>query len=597
MASRRRTCWRFVNIASGTGCSGHYSVLARAARRLQLWASTNRALFRQLAFVVLSVWLALTWYTTIRRIVACYMPLPFMDYWRVVVDYQQIQVHNFRVLWVQHNEHRIVFPELVFLLDMFVWHGREFLSLAVSFLCYFSIWLVIAWTVSTDTSLPRCHRALAILLAGIVIGYKGSASALAIPFLLQWTLTQLASILSLLFITFARGRNVLLVLAIAMAVITTYSSGNGMLLWPVLVAAGFLLRLRKRQIFAIAASGVLSIWLYFVGYRFSGDLQLANFYRHPLYSLSFLGAYLSMPFGATKSSGLGVYLGLANLVAAISLFLCAVRNRLLQTRVAVVLFGSYIFTLLTAIITAAGRMDVADSTFRLAKADRYLTVPLANWGVLIALCLWVAARLRWKILSPPVLAVCLAVLLAVGSRNLREWIHASDEGFADTQAAMLSFETDLAVPALMPRIFPDPRLIRLYLPVLENNHLSIYYKDRSNWLGEPVSRFHPVATGAAAGAVTKTVPVASGMEVFGWADDGRDSPRYRWIVLVNEAGRIAGFGERLPAGSGSDLAAQNVPHLLGWVGFVNSKVAGGPFRAYLVDPQRKELVPIPGARF
>ncbi|HZQ52905.1 MAG TPA: hypothetical protein VFB14_11950 [Bryobacteraceae bacterium] len=571
--------------------------VSSAAQRLKSFLSGNRAFFVHLALIVLSAWLVFNWYETVRRIIASYLPLPFMDYWRVVLDYPQWQAHDFRFLWNQHNEHRILFPEIVFLLDMSVWHGKEYLPLAVSFLCYFSIWVVIAWTLAADNHLSCFHRALPILLTGIVIGWKGSASALPFPFLLQWTLTQFCAIAALFLITDSKGRNRWLTLAITSTAIATYSSGNGMLLWPVLVIAGFLLRLTKLQILALIASAVVSVGLYFVGYRFSHDLNLANFIRHPLYSLSFIGVYLSMPFGNMKSPTFGVYIGLANLAIAIGLFAYAARERLLPTRQSVVLFGTYCFTLLTALITAAGRMDVADDTFTAAKADRYVTVPLVNWAVLISLTLWLASRRRWRIAPAPVLAFCFAVLLAIGCLQLRAWLRTDDEYFADAQAAMLSIEDDLDVPELMKKDFPDPRLIRAGLPLLRRDHLSIYYKGRTRWLGQPASRYGPLATGSVSGAVTKTVPVSGGLEVFGWADDRPDVPRYRWIVLVNDAGQIAGFGERFPAGPVPNSPAPNTPRSLSWIGFVNLRVGSASFHAYLIDPDRRGLFPIPASQF
>src|SRR6185437_15530111 len=104
---------------------------------------------------------------------------------------------DLRVLWQQHNEHRIVFPEIIFAVDMLLAHGRQILPLAFSFTCYFGTWVVISWTVLSDRSLPWTIRYTAILLSGVVIGWQGSAIALGMPFLLQWTLTQFASVLAL----------------------------------------------------------------------------------------------------------------------------------------------------------------------------------------------------------------------------------------------------------------------------------------------------------------------------------------------------------------------------------------------------------------
>ncbi|HEX7363494.1 MAG TPA: hypothetical protein VF283_23630 [Bryobacteraceae bacterium] len=565
--------------------------------RLKAFAATGRALAAYLAGAALLSWAAFNWYTTIQRIVSCYLPLPFMDYWRVIENYAQYKALDPAFLWQQHNEHRIVFPEIVFALDMLTAHGREIVSLLASFLCYFSLWVVIAWTLLSDSKASRTSRVAAVLLAGIVIGWKSSASALARPFLLQWTMTQLAALLSLAFLTVAKTKassKRYLCLTITAAVIATYSSGNGMFLWPVLIAAAFMLSLARRQVVALAASGVVSVGCYFIGYRFLNEGPATNVLAHPLYALEFAGAYLSMPFGAIKSPIFGAYLGLTMLAATIFLFIYAARTHLLQSRTAVVLFGFYAFTVLTAIITAAGRMNPSDPRFTNAEAARYLTVPLANWAIFISLCLWVAGRKRWKIFLPSVLTVFFLLLIALICFKLRWHIHLSNQSFADIQEAMLSVENGLNAPLLIRRFFPDPHFVNEYLPEMKQNRLSIYYDPLGRWLGQPVSRFGAVGAEPVAGTIAKACTVPSGIEVFGWADEGEKSAGYRWIVFTNEAGKIAGFGERFPAGVPSDVGGLKIPHRLSWVGFINLRIPGGAYRAYVVERDSKNLAPLQG---
>jgi hypothetical protein len=62
------------------------------------------------------------------------------------------------------------------------------------------------------------------------------------------------------------------------------------------------------------------------------------------------------------------------------------------------------------------------------------------------------------------------------------------------------------------------------------------------------------------GAVTRTLLVSGGVEVLGWAD----GPRFRRVILVNEAGRIVGLGGKLLAGFLQILNHKIRPHL--WLG-------------------------------
>lgn len=564
----------------------------RIASRLKTFFSTYRKYLILLFLQGLAIWMLYNWFEIIHRMVNYYTPLPIWDYWRVVEDFPQFKTLHLQFLWRQHNEHRIIFPELVFLLDMLLWHGRQFLPLLVSFLCYLSAWAAIAWAIFSDPRLSRSVRATTVLIAGIIIGWQGSVSLLAWPFLLQWTLTEAAAIFSLVWLSLAGTKeaatNFYLTLGIAAAVVVNYSSGNGLLLWPVLIAAGFVLPLRKQQRIALVLCSILSAGVYFVGYHFSNSLNIANLFRHPLYFIGFIGAYLSMPFGVADIGNvphLDVCLGLASLATATFLLACALRADLLKTRPAIVLFGFYCFVLLTAVITAAGRMNPADPTFLAAKPPRYVTVPLVNWAVLVALCLWFVARRKWKAVYPA-MVFSFIVLIAVGLFRLDWWVKSSTTEFASTQEAILSLEDNLAVTRLMLTIYPAQGFLHQMLPVLQSNHLSIYYKPRSRWLGQPVARFGRILNAITPGAITKVFPVPSGMEVSGWAYDGGTTPQYRWIILANEMGQIVGFGERFPAGIPDDPVVRTSvnPHVPVWIGFANPRIKSAAYRAYLVTP-------------
>lgn len=559
---------------------------------------SNRSAITRFLLFFLVAWMVFNWLETVQRILHCYTAAPTGDYWRVALYAPRYRAMDMSVFWTQHNEHRILFPEIVFALDMLALHGRHILPLAVSFVCYFSSWLVLAWTLFSDRKFSPTVRNCAILLAGVVVGWKGSASVLADPFLLQWTLMSFCVLLSLAFLCRVKEApsNFPLILCIASAIISTYSSANALLLWPLLIACGFLLGLSRRQITILAIAASVSLALYFVGYTFSSHVDILALLAHPFYLLGFVGSYLSMPFGGMKGPDFGAFVGLISLFVVIVLFIVAARSRLLISPPAVVLFGWYSFTLLTVLLTAAGRMDLQDSGFGVAKTARYLTVPLMTWAVSISLCIWLASRCRWKIASAPAISFIVAVLLFMGFLKLRRWVEGNDNGFANQQMVALSFENGLGDPGLIRKIFPDPGLVYRCLPYLQEHDLSVFNKNRKKLLGVPVERFSHVLSTPAIGEVSYTFPVRAGVEVVGWADAlSFRGAQYASIVLTNETGRIAGFGERLRAGFPADLRTPHTPPSLAWVGFLNLEIPAHSFTAYVVDPRRKGLFLIPGS--
>ena len=219
---------------------------------------------------ILAAWLCFEFYETVILIQHYYNRLPIWDYWRVPENLAKYQAFDFTILWKQHNEHRIIFPELVFALDMLLWHGSEILPIVVSVIAYVAIWVALSFVLFSTKRISWEAKILACLLGAIAMFWGGSVYVLAAPFLLQWPLMQLAVACSLVFLAYVDHdhRNRALLAPIVCAVVATYSSGNGMFVWPVLLGAGFVLRLSRRQMIILTVAAVASVGTYFVGYKF-----------------------------------------------------------------------------------------------------------------------------------------------------------------------------------------------------------------------------------------------------------------------------------------------------------------------------------------
>jgi hypothetical protein len=546
-----------------------------------------------LFLLLLSAWAASNWFLAVQKMVRYYNPLPVWDYWNVVQHLQKYRALDFRVLWQQHNEHRIIFPEIVFALDMLLAHGCQILPLALSFMCYFCTWVVMSWTIFSDGSLSPAIRWAAILLAGIIIGWQGSTIALGIPFLLQWTLTQLAAVLAFALLHRLKHttRSIDLVGTIVCATVATYSSGNGLLLWPLIIAGGILLSLGRSYMLALVIAGIANISLYFIHYHLGRGMDLMNLVRHPIYLLGFLSSYVSMPFGMIGQPQFGVWLGISNLLLFIALLAIAARRRLLHCGPSIVFFGCFAFTLLTALLTAAGRMNPQDSSFTAAKASRYITLPLVNWGALAMALIWLCAKCRWRLAPPANIACFVTVLLLVTFPKLKPRLVGNDVFFARQQWATLSIESGLFDPEIERYIYPAPAFIKPLLRQLRDNRLSVFFKGYTPWLGDPVSsRLSGPFTSRASGAVTRILPIQDGVEVIGWAEGSRSQR----LVFVNESRNIVGFGRKLLAGFPYDLQSPETPTSLGWVGFVNSSFENKSFFTYLIDRRTGRITPIGG---
>ncbi len=494
--------------------------------------AATRDHLRLLLTYALAAWLAYTLVQTIQQIIAEYVPLPVGDYWRVAENLRDYQNLHLTTFWRPHNEHRIVFPEIVFALDMLLAHGRMILPLAASVLCYFLAWAFLSLTVLRHLALPMYPRLWAVLLSGILAFYQGSALVLGQPFQLQWPLMQFAVVLALVFLPKANDENNRwsLAAAITAAIVATYSSANALLLWPELIAIAWLARLQRRSIAALVLAAITACGLYFVGYKSSGQTNLSALALHPAYFVGFVASYLSMPFSSMMAPGFlgspafGVLLGLTTLLVVILLAVWAVRRGLFGSSQAITLFGYYLFTLLTIAITAAGRMDLTDPNFTAAKVPRYLTVPLLNWAAFILLCLWAAAQLRSSRFVTPWLVVLGALLLLLGFRKLQSWQRENSHEFSESQAVAMSVDNGLRDEQLLSKIFPSPEFVLDKLPALEHDHLGLFYRDHQKWLGRGLVEYGRVSQDALPGAITYIYPVEGGVQLMGWinSDDVRN---------------------------------------------------------------------------
>jgi hypothetical protein len=487
-------------------------------------------------------------------------------------------------LWVQHNEHRILFPEIVFALDMLLFRGQQIFPICVSVLCYLGILVILGWVLHVSGGLSPSLQLAAVLLGAIIMGWQGSAVFLADTFLLQWTMLQFAVAASLGLLIFAKrpGGEWYFAASLAFAEVATFSSGNGMLLWPVLVLAALALRLPGRRIWVLGAVAVASLGLYFTGFRFSGSINLRNFFAYPLYSLDFVGAYLGMPFGGMKGTYFGVNLGLTGLGIAVTLFCIAARKRLLATPAGALFFGVYLFDVLTALLTAAGRMNPSDPHFLAAEAQRYLSTPLMNWAVLVMLAVWMSGACGWKIFSPTQICVLVALLCLLGFPKLRWWLRDQDTMFSARQAATIALRNGIIDPNLILKIFPDPNVVQPLIRELRDRHLSVFSDRRCDLIGKPLQDSFRMLKQRGFGAVTDVHPVQSGIEVTGWVDSSRDREDASEIVLVNEAGLMVGFGSKLGDLFPDRLLGSQTPPSLGWVGFVNLSVKSSSFQPYYI---------------
>jgi hypothetical protein len=546
-----------------------------------------------LLLVCLTAWAIFNLVQTIHYVAADYSQVPVEDYWRIPQLWANPESIRWSNFWEQHNEHRIIFPELVHVTDMLLLHGRMYLPIAVSGACYLGIWLVLVWAAYSQRVIERPVREAALLLGAVMITWKGCSTVIATPFQLQFTLLQFSSVLALLFLSLLAEtkRSRYLACVIGAGVVCTYSSGNGMLMWLILVAAAIWLRISVRQIVILGIAALLFSGAYFYHYRFLPSLMKTNI-RHPLQAAAFLCSYFSMPFGGYGPRTFGFKVGAANLIGMAACAWMAWRRGVLLSRLGLVVFGGYLFILLSALLTTGGRMDMNDYLFAQAKAWRYVTMPTASWTLLAIALVWMVATVWSRNWSWVAVVVVVAGCFFVGFRRAGDWLETTRLTAANAQVTATMLRNGVFDSSQVRTIFPDAEFIRVNTQALQEFHKSVFAHGNDKWIGGNLLSL-PLLDTPVEGKIVRVVPVPGGLEIMGWADISSLTDDHE-ILFVNGQNVIVGFGRRPGPGLPANLGAWDVPNPLGFVGYVSLARPMDQLSVYVRTFHGKRIQPLTG---
>ncbi|MCL5951094.1 MAG: hypothetical protein M1132_05105 [Chloroflexi bacterium] len=250
--------------------------------------------------------------------------VPFMDQWNFVSILGKFYqgTLSIRDLWLQHNEHRLVFPQIVMLLLAEVSRWNISYELAFSLFLAVGILSILVWQIrNTETRLQVRLRWLLPIVSVMVFSLAQGENWLW-GFELQVFMNVLAVVAGLVLLG-QPAHCWAFFGAILLGIITTYSFANGVLYWFLGLFTLLLLaiddrRLRTSRLVLWAATAILTIGSYMYDYHTPGQHpSLLVALQQPLLYLQYLLVYLGIP--VTVGSSQCVAYGLAcDQVAAVA---------------------------------------------------------------------------------------------------------------------------------------------------------------------------------------------------------------------------------------------------------------------------------------
>ena len=529
----------------------------------------------QTLLVALAVALAL-WIvgTTIYIAHAGWVLIPTVDDWDRWMAY--IQDHyTLKWFYEQHYDHRLVAPKLLFMIDHLLFHARGWFLLLCSFffqtLTGLMLWRL-AGAAGPQTRTERSMQA-AVLAACLFSGQQWINFVM--PFQVQFIMVYTAAAAAL----FALWKN-WMTASIVFAILATLSMANGNLIWPVMLLAAVWLRIPRRWIFTIAATGSLLAVAYFYDWHktptYTNLTTLQRLQRAVIFSLTHLGsplAPLATPYTTLRGYAAipGTLLALALLIGFVLLW--RRRDRFSSARATLIFFC--VFIAATSASIAYGR-----STGALSEAFewRYLTPSYMLWATLL-LAAW---PLLNRVPRPALYSVLCAAILAGIALNQQAALNTVRWWSGNIRLGEIAVVDNVADPEPWQQLYYDHNPLRMAtvmqtIDYLKTNNLALFTEEWAHWPGIPLtSRFSiDPAPNACQGRFDPPITVASPLRP-GWKVTGSATGSFRYIILADDKGLVAGVARNFTSTT--------------WNGYVSGHAR--PITAYVLEADHHSLCAI-----
>jgi hypothetical protein len=607
-----KTSWRFQ--ADGTKNALPRAMEAVTLELLDPPVSAHRPANAPLAGSVkwLLFFLAVAPAALLLRLVGQYgVNVPFGDEWSLIPLFAKWNDHQitFADLFRQHNEHRILVPKLLYIAfaQLTHWNLRAEIFFSV-FLC--TVTSACVYGLLQRTIAGSTERRLALwALVNLFIFSPSQAENWMWGFQIQMFIPTACLVAALLMIQSLNLQAIRFAGVCLLAIVATFSFGNGPLLWPVIAGYLILRGTDKRWIIYWAGTFMVVALVYFIGYRPhpSPGQYHASPFDGVIYFLRFVGNGLGeLPLRAYSTWATAMGVGVVLLFVFV--FLTFFRWRGAALRAAAPWIALGIYALSSALIAACLRVREG---LEQAMDSRYCTISLNLYVALVALVIMaldcckqgsvslktakVATSLGFCFLAFLSLRAVLALPQGIG--QMKNMSQVRTHGLVNLSFSKVIQPTGTLRRALF---IHDP------FSEFERN---VAVLERLNLLSPPLwqtNRMHDGANSPSRSTEefgrceTARWKSATAVEIGGWACLPLLQEPAPCVVLAYESGgQWLGFALAEVSAERPDVAAKhgNRERYSGWCRIIDTSLLPGEARrisAWAVDAQTTDVFRLPG---
>jgi len=520
-----------------------------------------------------------------------YSPVPFWDMWDGYLDfYVQVNNGNWNKWFAQHNEHRTIFSNILFYIDLHYFYGLNIFLMFCNIFLMSSIAYILALVIIDlfQTKEKEILVYFVIILSFSWIQHEN----ITWGFQSQFFSAYLFPLISFYLIVKAhqQNNNKKFVLSLIFGVLSAGTMANGIMVLPILLVLSLFLKNNILKTVLIFLVTVIVIYLYFKGYHSpSGHGSLkTTLLEHPKDFFKYLFAYLGGLFYYISGKGSV----LLSQLAGIFLLLFSIYFTyllIIKKSVTKSYFISLAFLLYyggTAFGTAGGR-----SLFGIEQAftSRYMTPSIIAWSLVFILLLH---HFQKYIQIKKIISIFLIVIVLILSVFQKKAFENTVNDLLDKKVASLALELSIYDEASTNKIFPNYKwLVKLSKEAISQN-LSIFGNDLICDLSLKMgNNFKTIANDYLIGSLDSIEFIDNEkkyLKVRGWLfnDELNQVPKYAYIVDKNNTiiGYVISGFERIDV---ADSISKDAKYS-GFYGYVLKKLEGNDF--YLInDKLNKKL--------
>ena len=478
-----------------------------------------------------------------------YVRLPHGDEWDMIAHWHEKWRDTDSSWWHlfdQHNEHRIAVPRLIFFSDLKWFEGSGIFTLGclISIQLFHSIFLcalvckslrfkLVASLITGGLVVLLMFSVLQIrnLVWGFQLQFVGvfALSTLAFFSLLQQTPTRTHPNSRISELPFALG--------IMFSVGATFTMANGLLTWPIGLLIGAQQRWPLRKFFFFLACGCITWFGYFHNFEFNpGHANPWKALESTWVLIQYVATYIGrpiLPFWQGYTIGIGMA-GILITTTSVILFIFDKDNALFDSKASRTLLAVSTFILLTAIITALGRIEFG---LQQATSSRYVTPAVIYWISSITILLTIQlknSRMKAALRHLSGFLIFSAIASAI---TYQFKVPEIAEHLARTRmAAASSLLAGVYDESTIHHIHPRPRQVMDKIGILQEERLSLFSIDAATLVGQPLNARLVMASGNhCTGHIDEVKMVKSdknGIRLAGWAVSQQAQKRADSVLFV-----------------------------------------------------------------